>query len=52
LVEQNLHLALSVADKVYVLSSGRFVFEGAPAELEKEHQVLNQHLGISVSKIA
>jgi branched-chain amino acid transport system ATP-binding protein len=52
LVEQNLHLALSVADKVYVLSSGRFVFEGAPAELEKEHQVLDQHLGISVSKIA
>ena len=28
LVEQNLQLALSVADEVYVLSAGRFVFQG------------------------
>ena len=30
LVEQNLQLALSVADELYVLSSGRFVFQGPP----------------------
>ena len=38
LVEQNLELALSVADEVYVLSSGRFVFQGTPAELAKRER--------------
>jgi branched-chain amino acid transport system ATP-binding protein len=47
LVEQNLELALSVADEVYVLSAGRFVFQGTPAALRSETQVLDQHLGIA-----
>src|SRR5512134_1361798 len=47
LVEQNLQLALSVADEIYVLSSGRFVFQGTPAELAKATQILDQHLGVS-----
>ena len=51
LVEQNLELALSVADEVYVLSSGRFVFQGTPAELAKETQILDQHLGVSATKM-
>jgi len=51
LVEQNLQLALSVADEVYVLSSGRFVFQGAAATLVSETQVLDQHLGVSSVKL-
>jgi branched-chain amino acid transport system ATP-binding protein len=47
LVEQNLELALSVADEVYVLSAGQFVFQGAPADLANATQVLDQHLGVS-----
>jgi len=47
LVEQNLELAMSVADQVYVLSSGRFVFQGTPAALANEAQVLDQYLGVS-----
>ena len=47
IVEQNLPLALSVADDVYVLSSGRLVFEGTPAELSSAEHVLDQHLGVS-----
>jgi branched-chain amino acid transport system ATP-binding protein len=47
LVEQNLELAMSVADQVYVLSSGRFVFQGTAAALANEPQVLEQHLGVS-----
>jgi branched-chain amino acid transport system ATP-binding protein len=47
LVEQNLELALSVADEVYVLSAGRFVFQGTPAALRNETQVLDQHLGVA-----
>jgi branched-chain amino acid transport system ATP-binding protein len=51
LVEQNLELALSVADEVYVLSSGRFVFQGTAAALANETQVLDQHLGVSGTKL-
>ena len=52
LVEQNLQLALSAADDVYVLSAGQFVFQGTPAALAKETQVLDQHLGVSSVKTA
>lgn len=50
LVEQNLRLALSVADHVHIISSGRFVFSGTPAELETNPDVLNEHLGVSGAK--
>ena len=50
LVEQNLQLALSAADDVYVLSAGRFVFQGTAAALAGEVGVLNQHLGVSSVK--
>jgi branched-chain amino acid transport system ATP-binding protein len=52
LVEQNLELALSVADEVFVLSSGRFVFQGTPAALRNETQVLDQHLGIASATLS
>ena len=51
LVEQNLELALSVADDVYVLSSGQFVFRGSPAALAQEASILDQHLGIAGTKM-
>jgi len=47
LVEQNFALAMAVADYIYVVSAGRFVFEGTPADLEKAPEVLEQHLGIA-----
>jgi branched-chain amino acid transport system ATP-binding protein len=47
LVEQNLALAMSVADSIYVISSGRFVFNGTPNELSKSAEVLDSHLGVS-----
>lgn len=47
LVEQNFALAMSVADYIYVVSAGRFVFEGTPAELERASEVLDQHLGVA-----
>lgn len=46
LVEQNFGLAMSVADYVYVLSAGRFVFEGTPADLHCAPEILDQHLGV------
>ena len=47
LVEQNFALAMSVADSIHVLSSGRFVFQGTPAELARESEILDQHLGVA-----
>ena len=47
LVEQNFALAMSVADFIYVVSAGRFVFEGTPQQLEREPEILDQHLGVA-----
>ena len=47
LVEQNLQLALSVADSIYVISSGSFVFHGTPGELSARKDILDSHLGVA-----
>ena len=39
LVEQNYHLALRVADRVYVMNKGQIVYEGTPAGLEADEEV-------------
>ena len=49
LVEQNLPMALSVADQVLIISSGRLVFAGTPEELQARPDVLDAHLGVSAS---
>ncbi len=46
LVEQNFNLAVAVAEHVYVIASGRIVFEGTPSQLAAQPEVLNRHLGI------
>ena len=50
LVEQNFELAMSVADDIHVLASGRFVFQGTPEALSREVEVLDHHLGVSGSR--
>jgi branched-chain amino acid transport system ATP-binding protein len=52
LVEQNLALALEVADHLHVIASGRFVFRGTPAELGRANEVLDRHLGVAAGKLA
>jgi branched-chain amino acid transport system ATP-binding protein len=47
LVEQNLALALSVADSIYVISSGQFVFHGTPEELSRNSEILDSHVGVA-----
>ncbi len=46
LAEQNLDLALSVADYVYVLAKGIVVFESPPVELENNEEVKREYLAI------
>ena len=46
LVEQNLKLALDLADDVVVLNTGRVVFAGGIEELRRDDALIAQHLGI------
>jgi branched-chain amino acid transport system ATP-binding protein len=47
LVEQNLPLALSVADRVHVLSRGQIVHSGTPAGLMANEEVKSRYLGVA-----
>jgi branched-chain amino acid transport system ATP-binding protein len=46
LVEQNLPLALRIADHVHVLSRGRIVYSGAPSDLAADAEVKSRYLGV------
>jgi branched-chain amino acid transport system ATP-binding protein len=46
LVEQNLQLALDVADQAVILNTGRCVFAGAAADLLNNEELIAQNLGV------
>ena len=48
LVEQNLAVAMELADRIYVIDRGEIVFEGTPDELEANPDVRDRHLGVSL----
>jgi branched-chain amino acid transport system ATP-binding protein len=45
LIEQNAHLALSIADKGYVLETGKIVHEGKASELAQTEEIKKAYLG-------
>ena len=45
LVEQNAEMALSIADRAYVLESGRVVLTGTGEELKASDQIKKAYLG-------
>ena len=47
LVEQNLPLALGVADRVHILSRGQIVYTGVPAALAADEAVKSRYLGVT-----
>jgi branched-chain amino acid transport system ATP-binding protein len=47
LVEQNLPLALGVADRVHILSRGQIVYTGSPAALAADEDVKSRYLGVA-----
>ena len=47
LVQQNYHLALRVADRVYVMNKGQIVYEGTRAGLEADEDVKRRYLGVA-----
>jgi branched-chain amino acid transport system ATP-binding protein len=51
LVEQNARAALSIADRGYVMETGRIMLEGAAAELSDNHDVRRAYLGKEYRRI-
>ena len=45
LVEHNMELVMNVADRVLVMDYGQHLFEGGPAEVQKNEAVLAAYLG-------
>jgi branched-chain amino acid transport system ATP-binding protein len=46
LVEQNVRLSLQVADRAYIMETGRIVKEGHPEELQRDPLVKKAYLGL------
>jgi branched-chain amino acid transport system ATP-binding protein len=46
LAEQNLNMALSVADYVYIISKGSVVYESGPEELKHNEEIKQKWLGV------
>ena len=44
LVEQNAELALEIADRAYVLETGRIILDGSPSDILKDNQVQKAYL--------
>lgn len=46
LAEQNLNMALTVADDIYIISKGSVVWEGKPEDLRENEEVKQKWLGV------
>lgn len=46
LIEQNVRDAMRIADYVYILAQGKLQFEGSPAELTDEDELVELYLGL------
>ena len=46
LVEQNVKLALDLADEVVILNTGRVAFNGSAGEVRSDRALITQHLGV------
>jgi branched-chain amino acid transport system ATP-binding protein len=46
LVEQNVNLALALADDVVLINTGRVVFAGTVDEVRRDQALITQHLGV------
>ncbi|WP_135825150.1 ABC transporter ATP-binding protein [Halorussus ruber] len=48
LVEQNVEVALELADRHYVLDRGEIVYHGTSDQLRENEDVVDRHLGVSI----
>jgi len=48
LVEQNVQMALDLAERILILDQGAVVFEGSAVEIAENDQVVARYLGVGV----
>jgi branched-chain amino acid transport system ATP-binding protein len=46
LAEQNINMALGVADYVYIINKGEVVYESKPQELKNNYEIKSKYLGV------
>ncbi|MFW6152978.1 MAG: ABC transporter ATP-binding protein [Halobacteriota archaeon] len=46
-VEQNVQVALELADRIYIMEQGAIVYEGTPDDLARDQRILDRYLGVS-----
>ena len=51
-VEQNVAAALSFANRVYGFNSGHVVFEGTPADLSANPNLMRDFLGVAIGSVS
>jgi branched-chain amino acid transport system ATP-binding protein len=47
IVEQNLKMALELADRIYVMDSGRIVMETTPGAVSSDPSIVEQYIGVA-----
>jgi branched-chain amino acid transport system ATP-binding protein len=47
LVEQNVRLALAVADDVFIIERGQIVYQGQPEQLAGDYEIKRKYLGVA-----
>jgi ABC-type branched-subunit amino acid transport system ATPase component len=45
IVEHNMDLVMGIADRILVIDYGKYLFEGAPAEVQAHAGVIDAYLG-------
>jgi branched-chain amino acid transport system ATP-binding protein len=46
IVEQNVHAALSLAQRCYILNNGHMAYDGTPDELRRQPDLMHRYLGV------
>lgn len=50
LIEHNMHVVMSLSDRLHVLDGGRTIIEGLPEEVQKHEAFLSAYLGAEVAE--
>jgi branched-chain amino acid transport system ATP-binding protein len=48
IVEQNINVALDIAEFNYILKSGKIVYSGPSDQLRENREIVNDHMGVSM----